>query len=77
MSWIRPMDPVAAEGSARELIEDLRRRKKPVPKLFLALGRRPDVLAAREAMRAAAHGGSTLGRRREEMLAFYVAAHGG
>ncbi|MEE9276496.1 MAG: hypothetical protein V3V62_14420 [bacterium] len=77
MTWIRPMRPDEAEGEAREIVEDLRGRGKPVPKLFLALGRRPEVLAAREKMRQAAHGGSSLGRRREELIAFYVAAHGG
>ncbi len=77
MSWIQPISPDAAEGATKKIIEDLRKTKKPIPKMFLEMGRRPGVLAGRETLRHAVHDGSSLGTRRAELLAFYVAAHGG
>lgn len=77
MSWIQPISPDAAQGATKEFIEGLRRARKPIPKMFLEMGRRPGVLAGRETLRHAVHGGSSLGARRAELLAFYVAAHGG
>ncbi|MYA94917.1 MAG: hypothetical protein F4X91_00680 [Nitrospinae bacterium] len=77
MNWIQPISPDAAEGATKEIINDLRKARKPIPKMFLEMGRRPRVLAGREKLRSAVHGGSSLGTRRAELLAFYVAAHGG
>ena len=77
MAWIEPISPDSAEGATKKIIERLRKSKKPIPKMFLQMGRRPDVLAGREMLRSSVHGGSSLGTRREELLAFYVAAHGG
>ncbi len=77
MTWLRPIRPDDAEGPAKEIIDRLRAGGRPVSKFRLALARRPPVLAAREAMRSAAYGGSTLGARREQMIAYYVAGHGG
>ncbi|MCY4381599.1 MAG: hypothetical protein OXE44_00415 [Nitrospinae bacterium] len=77
MSWIQPISPDAAEGAAKEIIEDLRKARKPIPKMFLEMGRRPGILAGREMLRNSVHGGSSLGTRRAELLAYYVAAHGG
>ena len=77
MNWIQPISPDAAEGATKEIIYDLRKAKKTIPKMFLEIGRRPEVLAGRETLRSAVHGGSSLGTRRAELLAFYVAAHGG
>lgn len=77
MDWIAPISPDAAEGATKKMIEDLRAARRAVPRLFLQMGRRPGVLAGRETLRRAVHGGSSLGRRREELLAFYLAAHGG
>ena len=77
MSWIQPISPDAAEGAAKEIIEDLRKARKPIPKMFLEIGRRPGILAGREMLRNSVHGGSSLGTRRAELLAYYVAAHGG
>ncbi|HBK79835.1 MAG TPA: hypothetical protein DDZ83_09205 [Nitrospinae bacterium] len=77
MTWIRPLKMDEAEGASKEIIDNLRKRGRPVSKFRLALGRRPPVLAGREAMRSATRGGTTLGLRREEMISFYVAAHGG
>ncbi len=78
MSYLKPIRPDEARGAAKELIDGLREKRKPVPRLFLELGRRPGVLAGRQAVRAAVYeGASSLGRRREEMLFFYAAAHGG
>ncbi len=77
MSWIQPISPNAAEGAAKEIIEDLRKARKPIPKMFLEMGRRPGILAGREMLRNSVHGGSSLGTRRAELLAYYVAAHGG
>lgn len=77
MSWIQPISPDAAEGATKEIIEDLRKARKPIPKIFLEMGRRPGILAGREMLRNSVHGGSSLGTRRAELLAYYVAAHGG
>ena len=77
MSWIQPISPDAEEGAAKEIIGGLRKARKPIPRMFLEMGRRPDILAGRETLRRAVHGGSSLGTRRAELLAFYVAAHGG
>ena len=66
-----------AKGASKKIIDSLRKRGQPVSKFRLALGRRPLVLASREAMRSATRGETTLGLRREEMISFYVAAHGG
>jgi hypothetical protein len=77
MTWIRPMKLDETEGASKEIIESVRAGGRPVSKFLLALGRRPAVLAGREALREAAYGGSALGRRRVQMIAFYVAAHGG
>jgi hypothetical protein len=77
MIWIRPMKLDEAEGASKEIIDVVRTGGRPVSKFLLALGRRPEVLSGRETLRNAAYGGSTLGVRREQMLAFFVAAHGG
>ncbi len=77
MSWIQPISPDATEGATKEIIEDLRKARKPIPKMFLEMGRRPGILAGREMLRNSVHGGSSLGTRRAELLAYYVAAHGG
>ncbi len=77
MNWIQPISPDDAEGATKEIIDDLRKAGKPLPKMFLEMGWRPDILAGRETLRRAVHGGSSLGTRRAELLAFYVAAHGG
>lgn len=77
MNWIQPISPDTAEGATKELIEGLRKARKPIPKMFLEMGRRPGILAGRETLRSAVHGGSSLGTRRAELLAYYVAAHGG
>jgi len=77
MSWIQPIPLDAAEGATKEIIESLRRARKPIPRMYLEMGRRPGVLAGREMLRSSVHGGSSLGTRRAELLAFYVAAHGG
>lgn len=77
MSWIRPIKLDEAGGASKEIIDGVRAGGRPVSKFLLALGRRPEVLSGRETLRNAAYGGSTLGPRREQMLAFFVAAHGG
>ena len=77
MSWIQPISPDATEGATKEIIEDLRKARKPIPKMFLEMGRRPGILAGREMLRNSVHGGSSLGTRRAELLAYYVAAYGG
>lgn len=77
MNWIQPISPDHAEGATKKIIDDLRKAGKPVPRMFLEMGWRPDILAGRETLRRAVHGGSSLGTRRAELLAFYVAAHGG
>ena len=77
MTWLRPIRPDDAEGPAKKIIGRLRAGGRPVSKFRLALARRPPVLAAREAMRSAAYSDSTLGPRREQMIAYYVAGHGG
>ncbi len=77
MIWLPSIRINEAEGAAKEIIDGIRSSKKPVPKLFLTLALRPPVLAGREAARKSVHGGaSTLGRRREELLSFYVATLG-
>ncbi len=77
MTWIRPLSLDEAESASGETIGALRKSGRAVSKILLALARRPPVLAGREAMRSAVYGETTLGRRRQEMIAFYVAGHGG
>ncbi len=77
MSWIQPIASAAAQGETKKLVDALRKARKPVPRMFLEMGRRPRILAGRETLRNAVHGGSSLGTRRAELIAFYVAAHGG
>ena len=77
MNWIHPMKLDEAKGASKEIIDKIRAGGRPVSKFLLALGRRSQVLSGRETLRNAAYGGSTLGVRREQMLAFFVAAHGG
>ena len=77
MNWIQPISPDDAEGATKEIIDDLRKAGKPIPRMFLEMGWRPEILAGRETLRRAVHSGSSLGTRRAELLAFYVAAHGG
>ncbi|MBT3351353.1 MAG: hypothetical protein HOC91_08290 [Nitrospinaceae bacterium] len=77
MNWIHPMKLDEAKGASKEIIDKIRAGGRPVSKFLLALGRRSEVLSGRETLRNAAYGGSTLGVRREQMLAFFVAAHGG
>ena len=77
MNWIHPMKLDEAKGASKEIIDKIRAGGRPVSKFLLALGRRSEVLSGRETLRHAAYGGSTLGVRREQMLAFFVAAHGG
>ena len=64
MSWIQPISPDAAEGATKEIIDDLRKTRKPIPRMFLEMGWRPDILAGAKrsaapfmAARASARGG--------------------
>lgn len=76
--WISPLRLSEAEEPAKGILEGIREKRGAVPKLLLTMARRPGVLNGRQTMNMAVHGGnSTLGRRREELLSYYVATIGG
>ncbi len=76
--WISPLRLSDAQEPARGILEVIRENRGAVPKLLLTMARSPGVLHGRQTMNLAVHGGnSTLGRRREELLSYYVATIGG
>ncbi len=76
--WISPLRLNEAQEPAKGILEGIRKKRGAVPRLLLAMARRPEVLNGRQTMNMAVHGGnSTLGRRREELLSYYVATIGG
>ncbi len=76
--WISPVRLNEAKEPARGILEGIRAKRGAVPKLLLAMARSPGVLNGRQTMNLAVHGGNTtLGRRREELLSYYVATVGG
>ncbi len=76
MLRLRAVSDSEAKGYVKDVF-DAKRAKGGVPDLHRVLALRPEVLRARETLRNAVSDGTTsLGRRREEMLHFFVATLG-
>ncbi len=76
--WLPPIRMNEAEEPARGILERIRAKRGAVPKLLLAFAKRPQVLNGRQTMNTAVHGGTTtLGKRREELISYYIATLGG
>lgn len=76
--WIDPIRLNEVEEPAKGILEEIRAKRGAVPKILLTMARRPRILHSRQTMNMAVHGGnSTLGKRREELISYYVATIGG
>ena len=76
--WMSSLRLGETEEPAKSILEKINEQRGAVPKLLLTMARRPDVLNGRQTMNMAVHAGnSTLGKRREELISYYVATIGG
>ena len=76
MSFIREIEPDAAEGALKEVYERIMTsRNGRLPPVMKVLGLKPELLDRLEQLNSTiSFGGSSLGRRREEMIATLVSA---
>ena len=76
MSFIREIEPDAAEGALKEVYERLMAaRNGRLPPVMKILELKPELLNRLEKLNSTiSFGGSSLGRRREEMIATMVSA---
>ncbi len=75
MAWIETVQPEEATGKLAELYNKLQEGGKPVGNVVRAYSVKPALMqAAREFSHAVTFGGSSLGRRKEELIATTVAA---
>ena len=74
MSYIREIEPQAAEEELRNIYERLMGvRQGRLPTIFKVMSLHPRALLGVEGVnQAVTFGGSTLGRRREELIATHV-----
>lgn len=76
--WLPPIRLNESEEPAKGILEGIRSKHGAIPKLLLSMARRPQILNGRQTMNMAVHGGTTtLGKRREELISYYVATLGG
>ena len=76
--WMSSLRLGETEEPAKSILENINEQRGAVPKLLLTMARRPNVLNGRQTMNMAVHAGnSTLGKRREELISYYVATIGG
>jgi len=74
MSWLELPDDDATPELKRATAQ-WRREQRPVPAVIAVMKHRPNVLRTVSMTNAAiSFGGSTLGRRREEMISTFVSA---
>lgn len=75
--WLSGQSEDAVHGAAREVFDQLRRRHGHIPELFRILALSPGILLGRETLRVAISSGtSSLGKRREELLNYFVSTLG-
>ncbi len=75
MAWIETVQPAEATGELAEIYTKLQGHGRPVGNVVQAYSVKPALLqAAREFSHAVTFGGSSLGRRKEELIATTVAA---
>ncbi|MBI4494457.1 MAG: carboxymuconolactone decarboxylase family protein [Chloroflexi bacterium] len=78
MAWIRTIGEAEATGQLKEIYEDVKRRRGLVSAAVAAMALRPEALAKLEAFRSSIiFGASSLGRRREDMIALVVSGING
>lgn len=75
MAWIETVEPEAATGELEKIYTKLQEHGRPVGNVVRAYSVKPALLqAARDFSHAVTFGGSSLGRRKEELIATVVAA---
>ena len=75
MAWIETVQPEAATGELAEIYTTLQGHGRPIGNVVRAYSVKPALLrAAREFSHVVTFGGSSLGRRKEELIATAVAA---
>ena len=75
MTWIKTTRPEKSEGELADIYGKLQDKGKPVSNVVQAYSLKPALLrAARDFSHAVTFGGSSLGRRKEELIATVVAA---
>jgi alkylhydroperoxidase family enzyme len=75
MAWIKTVQPEEATGELAELYMQLQRHGRPIGNVVRAYSVKPALMrAARDFSHAVTFGGSSLGRRKEELIATAVAA---
>lgn len=75
MAWIKTVPPEDATGALAELYTQLQTHGRPVGNVVRAYSVKPALMqAARNFSHAVTFGGSSLGRRKEELIATVVAA---
>ena len=73
MAFIQLVEPAEAQGELKTIYEAIQQSRGRVAPPFKAVSLHPQALQALEALnRAVTFGGSTLGRRREELIATLV-----
>lgn len=75
MTWIKTIRPEDATGALKEAYDELKSQGKPVGSLVSAYSLKPAFLrASRDLSHTVTFGGSSLGQRKEELIAMVVAA---
>ena len=76
MTWIKTIRPEDATGTLKEAYDEIKKTQgRPVGSLATAYSLKPAFLrAARELSHTVTFGGSSLGQRKEELIATVIAA---
>ncbi len=75
MAWIHVVSEAEATGTVREIYDEIKAELGRISPMLQAMSLRPDVLRLVHDLGNAIHfGGSTLGRKREQILAVVVSA---
>ena len=75
MTWIKTVRPEDATGTLKEAYDELIAQGRSVSSLVSAYSLKPSFLwAARELSHTVTFGGSSLGQRKEELIATVIAA---
>ena len=78
MSYIRQIDPAEAQGELKALYEEMAAGMGRIPAVMQVFSLKPPLLGRiRELSSVITFGGSSLGRRREEMIATLVSSLNG
>ena len=77
MAWIKTIGPDEAEGALKAVYDEILGDKgRFVPKMRQLASLRPEVVEVQDKLAKRSHfGGTSLGRGREEMIAYVVAYH--